>query len=132
MKSASRVMFIIGKIFNIIGIIVSALFVVLGVLYIVFAQQIAENPIVSDFLHDPVLVRNIGINICIFAGLALVVSIIVLIFARKASNNLEADDTNSGPYIAMVVIGVFGYPFYLLGGLFGIIDAALQENQQKQ
>ena len=127
MKDVSRIMYTIGKIFSVIEIALSTLFVAGGILFRVNAEEIYKHQgrtgtlTAGDF-------RQIGLIIIITGALFLLICTVVFIIATIAQRKLKNDKKDLVPHIIMIVIGVFGDIFYLLGGVFGIV--AEQETEE--
>ena len=124
MKAASKVFYTIGRVFNVINIIVTILAIIFGGLVFglsdqLFAQLAGDGVEGIGAAGD---VRLFGVMIMIGAAIGLVVTIVVFILACNASRKLDNDTQENGPHIVMIVIGIFGDVFYLLGGIFGLIE----------
>ncbi len=134
MKSASRVMYIIGKVFNIIEMVLTPFIVVLGALCIAYKSEVF-NKLVEDHLTtltSAEQVKYLGISLIIFGVVALIISVVIFLLAKRASNSLKTNDKNTTPHVIMLVIGIFGDVFYFLAGLFGILginEAAQEKNE---
>lgn len=132
MKSASKTLYTVGKVINIIEIVLSILVVVLGIFAVVMPNEIYQKGIeqgVTEF-GSPQAVKNAGIKLIVGAAIAFVVCLIIFLLAKKASKSLKDDASNSAPHTLMLIIGIFGDIFYFLGGLFGILSS--NEAQKKQ
>ncbi|MBQ8468151.1 MAG: hypothetical protein IJ542_00135 [Clostridia bacterium] len=133
MKSASGVLYTIGRIFNVIEIIFAAIATVFAALIManpsaIYDQLVSEG---NNHFSSAVEIETVGITMLVLAILTLVVSIIIYILAKRAQRSLKADEKNSKPHIVMLVIGVFGDLFYLLGGVFGLINSTEANNKQE-
>ena len=128
MSSASKIMYTIGRIFNIIAIVVTIIIVIIGIVGLAAPDKLAGA---SEDLPDANAARAYGL-VCLITGAILLVvySIVCAIagYARRALNNGKKD---KAPHILMIIIGVFGDIFYLLGGIFGLV-AEGQEGQQNE
>ena len=125
MKSASRVMYIIGKVFNIIEMVLTPFIVVLGALCIAYKSEVF-NKLVEDHLTtltSAEQVKYLGISLIIFGVIALIISVVIFLLAKRASNSLKTNDKNTTPHVIMLVIGIFGDIFYFLAGLFGLASS---------
>lgn len=118
MKNASKTMYTIGRVVNIIEIILCALMFIPGIILIAGADLIADG---GEDAADAAAIRGVGIGLLIGFGIALLVLIIVIILATRASKALNNDKTERAPHIVMIIIGVFGDVLYTLGGIFGLI-----------
>lgn len=125
MRSVSKTMYTIGKIINIIEIVFAILFIVLGVFMIaspnVFAEEAAKQGITA--LDTPKEARVCGVTLVVWSTVAFVVSLIIFLFAKKATRSLQEEPKKTTGHTIMLVIGVFGDIFYFLGGLFGVLGA---------
>ncbi len=140
MKSASKVMYLLGRIFNIISLVICFVGLVLSILAVIFSKDIYE----SMKGHYPTnwteaSVRSTAVGSIVMSAFLFLICLVVLIIALKALKSLENDDTNSTPHVVLIVIGVFFQIFYLLGGVFGLIDAenrirdeALKKNNEEK
>ena len=127
MENASKVMYIIGKVFNILGIIAFAFMLFAGIM-------VVSNP--AEFV-GPNLVASVeeaitlGTGVIIASAIGLVISIVALVLANRATKQLNSGKANNTPHIIMIVIGVLGTDlFYLLGGIFGLV-ATSSTNESK-
>ena len=129
MKTASKVMYTLGTIFNIIGIFLWAIFIVLGILFRAFSEDIYERR-TPGATYTEADVKIVGTVFMIIGIVAIVITIIVLILAAYAKRKLNNNQRDLAPHIIMIVIGVFGSLFYLLGGVFGLV-AESDEGQNR-
>ena len=118
MKNASRAMYTIGRVANIIEIVLCALMFIPGIILIAAADFFAEN---SENGTDVSTIRSVGIGFLIGFGIALAVLVAVLVLANRAAKALKNDIKEKAPHITMIIIGFFGDIFYTLGGIFGLI-----------
>ena len=135
MKSASRVMYIIGKVFNIIEMVLTPFIVVLGALCIAYKSEVF-NKLVEEHLTtltSAEQVKYLGISLIIFGVVSFIISIVVFLLAKKASRSLENGDKSTTPHVIMLIIGIFGDVFYFLAGLFCVlsINETIQEQKQE-
>ena len=125
MRSVSKTMYTIGKIINIIEIVFAILFIVLGVFMIaspnVFAEEAARQG--ATALDTPQKARACGVYLVVWAVVIFAVSLIIFLFAKKATRSLQEEPKKTTGHTIMLVIGVFGDIFYFLGGLFGVLGA---------
>lgn len=119
MKDASRIMYTIGKVFSIIEIVISAILLLAGILCRVFAEEIYNEQKGRSFTLEDV--KALSITLIVFASISLIIVFIVLILANNAQKKLKNNKKDLAPHVIMIVIGVFGDIFYLLGGVFGIV-----------
>ena len=120
MKVASKIMYTIGKVINIIEIILHMIIITAGILIINLAEKIFEsqsNP--NKYSVDEI--RNVGTLLLVIGIVFLIVAIVILVLASIAQSKLDNNKKDNAPHIVMIVIGVFGDIFYLLGGVFGLV-----------
>ena len=109
MKPVSKAMYMVGKIINIIELIFSLLVLVGGVLMIVFKNEIAERGWMNEFssLDSPSEVGHFGIVLIISALVIFTVSLVIYIFAAKASKSLNEGDDDMAAHTTMLIVGIF-------------------------
>ena len=122
MDKASKVMYSIGKVFNVIEIIMAGLAIIGGIIAL-------SNPMMFNNMQvAPEQIKAVAIALIVGGIIALLVSIIVLTLATNAQNTLNDGVTENTPHIIMIVIGILSTDiFYTLGGIFGIVS----ENNNK-
>ena len=128
MKEASGIMYTIGKVFSVIEIVLSSMLLLAGILCRVFAEEIYREQSGRSFtLAD---VKAVSVGLIIAASISLVIVFVVLMLANNAKAKLKNNKKDLAPHIIMIVIGVFGDIFYLLGGVFGIVaETSVNQNQ---
>ena len=127
MKKAAKVMYILAIVWSCFSFLtVIGMF---GAAYLMkhYPSQIAnyasEHGI--EELNTIKKVLDLVNPMIIAAVVALVISIVMLIFGIRALKMLEKNELNSTPHIVMIVLGaVCGELFYLLGGIFGTVGTA--------
>lgn len=125
MKNASKVMYLIGKIINIIEIVVASLLLASAIFVIGAPDQFVGK---VDKITTAEEAKAMGIALLVIAIIILTISIVILVLASKAKKALDNGATDNKPHIIMIVIGVLGGDiFYLLGGVFGVIAENKQE-----
>ena len=129
MKDVSRIMYTIGKVFSVIEIVLSSLFLVVGILIRSFAEEIYNHQ-GKEKVFSVGEVRQLGLIFIITSAIAVVICFVVLIIASIAKKKLDNEKKDLLPHIVMIVIGVFGDIFYLLGGVFGIVAETSEVNNQ--
>ena len=118
MKNASKILYTVGKVVNVIEIVLTSLALVFGVLVLIFGRQIIPDiPMIID-----ITAIATGTGFTVGGVVALIFSIVTLVLANNATRALENGTVDNAPHIVMIVIGVFGDIFYLLGGIFGIVS----------
>ncbi|MCR4911195.1 MAG: hypothetical protein K5925_01555 [Bacilli bacterium] len=123
MKTASKVMYIIGMITNVLLFIAATLMLVVFIIGKVnpdVANQIAERLKQTVPYVDQLLGAGIGVTIFL-----LVANLIVLIIAISAIKNLNRGTGRVGTHVILMIGGIISWDiFYFLGGLFGIIGGS--------
>lgn len=127
MKNASSIMYTIGKVFNIIGLFLYAGLMALGIVARALAKDIYERR-TPGATYTEADVRIVGTVLMVIGIVMIFVSLVVLIIASIAKSKLKNNNRDIAPHVVMIVIGIFGDIFYLLGGVFGVV-AETSENQ---
>ena len=117
MTNASKILYTVGKVFNVLEIVATSLALVFGVLVMIFGQQII--PDTPMFANMTAMATGTGFSVGGFV--ALVWAIVSLVLANNATRALENSREENAPHIVMIVVGVLGNIFYLLGGIFGLV-----------
>ena len=130
MKSASKGLYIVGRIFNIVAMVFSFLLGVLGVIFLVLKADIAAQAAADNIaaFNDEKKVEIFGVFVLVTAIIYLIVQLVVYILATRANKKLNEGSKDTTPHIIMLIIGIFGDIFYFLGGIFGLIAV----NQDKE
>ena len=120
MVNAAKIMYIIGKIKNIIELVGIAFLLVSGVVMTINPSLFLDLDPKS--LPDVASIVACGIAFIVLGVIVLAVCILELVFASKAMAALKSGSKNTMPHIVMIVFGVLGTDiFYLLGGIFGLV-----------
>ena len=128
MGKASKVLYTIGKVFNIIEIVFLVVLLVGGIIINASPEMLVES--MPEAYETVEMAKAASVGLIVAAIIGLIVSIVVLIFAIRAKKAVDDGKKNLAPHIIMVVIGVIsGDMFYLLGGIFGIIAESNSENK---
>ena len=107
MERASRVMYTIANIFNWIALVLAVFLVVSGILYVANVQ---------DFMKV-VTVDSPWFNI-VYGVLMFLVCLAIITLVRIA----KAKGSSKGWDILFIVMGAVTWnPFYILGGIFGLV-----------
>ena len=124
MGKATRMLYTVGKVFNIIEIILSVLGLTAGILAVVFNNDIGERLLTAGLdMIDPVNTLSVtGWGLILSSAVMLLVSAIVLALANNAYNAVTNGRVDITPHVVMIVVGVFGNIFYLIGGVLGIFE----------
>ena len=130
MKSASKGLYIVGRIFNIVAMVFLFLLGVLGVIFLVLKADIAAQAAADNIaaFNDEKKVEIFGVFVLVTAIVYLIVQLVVYILATRANKKLNEGSKDATPHIIMLIIGIFGDIFYFLGGFFGLIAV----NQDKE
>lgn len=130
MKSASKGLYIVGRIFNIVAMVFSFLLGVLGVIFLVLKADIAAQAAADNIaaFNDEKKVEIFAVFVLVTAIIYLIVQLVVYILATRANKKLNEGSKDATPHIIMLIIGIFGDIFYFLGGIFGLIAV----NQDKE
>ena len=118
MKTASKVMYTIGRIFNILAIIACVIILIFGIVAMVAPGKLAEA---SQDFDTPEELKAMGMTMVITGAVLFVVYVIICALAGHARKALNNSKTENAPHIIMIIVGIFGDIFYLLGGIFGLI-----------
>lgn len=116
MKNTSRIMYRIGKIFNIVVIVALAIwFVVAFILMFVAIASPVEGT-------EKAVAIGSAIGSWVWAGILLACAVVALILANKAIDAVGNGQVDRKPHIICIVMGAISEnPFYVLGGIFGLI-----------
>ena len=118
MKTASKIMYTIGRIFNIFAIIACVVLIVVGIVAMVVPGKLAEA---SEDITTPDEAKAMGMTILITGAVLFVVYTVICALAGHARKALNNNKTENAPHIIMIIVGIFGDIFYLLGGIFGLV-----------
>lgn len=122
MKTASKVMYIIGMISNVLVLILSIVLLIISIIGFAnpeFAEQLKQSIQESGVPLAGVLGTSLGFGIYLF-----VTNLVVVLLARRAIKNLNAGNGRVGAHILLLIGGVLCWDvFYILGGIFGIIGS---------
>ncbi|MCR5647058.1 MAG: hypothetical protein K6F81_02110 [Acholeplasmatales bacterium] len=127
MKEASKIMYTIGKVFNIIGLFLYGFLIAFGIIARQFANEIYERR-TPGATYTEADVRIVGTTLMVIGIVAIIITLIIFILATVAKKKLNNNTKDIAPHVIMIIIGVFGDIFYLLGGIFGVV-AETTENQ---
>ncbi len=124
MGKATKMLYTVGKVFNIIEIILSVLGLTAGILAVVFNNDIGERLLAGglDMINSVDGIRLTGWGLIVSGAVMLLVSAVVLALATKAYDSVNNGRVDITPHVVMIVVGVFGNIFYLIGGVMGIFE----------
>lgn len=127
MKQATKALYSIGNIFNLIAII---MLIVLGLLTILGANVIEDVPDGYDMSLEEY--RSTAIILGVIMLIIDALYIVVYVFAIKAKKTVDNNLQESKPHIIMIILGLLGQNlFYLIGGMLGLADNSsyIKENE---
>ena len=122
MKVASKVMYIIGMISNVLLLICSIVIIVLSIIGL-------ANPQLAENMQQQIQETGVPFAGLVGAGLGIgiylfIANLVVIFLARRAIKNLNERNGRVGAHIVLLVGGVLCWDiFYVLGGIFGIIGS---------
>ena len=129
MKEASSIMYTIGRIFNIIGIVLTSLLLILPIIMMAMPEELYNQQKAVDTNKLSVeQIKALGVGLLIGLIISIIVLIVVLCLANYASKKLKNNEKDTAPHVIMIIIGVFGSLFYLIGGILGL---CAEENQKE-
>ena len=119
MKTAAKIMYIIGRIGNIIELVCGVILFISGIVALAGGSISAVS---SSDNEQLAAVFASGTSLIIFGILLFVISLVVLILSKKGINALKNNTVENAPHIVMIVIGAISQNyFYILGGIFALI-----------
>lgn len=127
MKQATKALYSIGNIFNLIAII---MLIVLGLLTILGANVIEDVPDGYDMSLEEY--RSTAIILGVIMLIIDALYIVVYVFAIKAKKSIDNNLQESKPHIIMIILALLGQNlFYLIGGIIGLADNSndIKENE---
>lgn len=118
MKQATKALYSIGNIFNLIAII---MLIVLGLLIILGANVIEDVPDGYDMSLEEY--RTTAIILGVIMLIIAAIYIAVYVFAIKAKKAVDNNSQESKPHLIMIILALIGQNlFYLIGGILGLVD----------
>ena len=128
MKSASKVFYTVGFVFNVIGLIFSVLFVIALALSMnnpEILQKIAqESGRGVEFVK-----QTLSLMIIVFSA-SIFFDTLILVLTIIANKSLKEGNGKMSTHIILLIAGFLGVNlFYLLGGVFGVV-AANEDTQE--
>ena len=133
MKNASKTMFNVGHIVTIIYLVLGALLAIIGIIVCaVGGAGLAAAAGNAEAEAAAIALMSSGGGLIGFGLYLLITSIICLVVVGKAKRELaDESKSNKKPFIVTIVVGaIASNPFYILGGIFGLI-AEGQQGEQK-
>lgn len=135
MKNASKTMFNIGHIVTIIYLILGALLAVIGIFVLIFgAGALAVAAGDAEAERAAAAAVSAGGTLLVWGLYFVITSIVCLVLIGKAKRELaDESKSNKKPFIVTIVVGaIASNPFYVLGGIFGLIAEGQQGQQQAE
>lgn len=124
MGKTSKIMYTIGRIFNIVELVCTALMVVAGIILTAL-----HGNLVSDEMPEEAALGT-GLGILIAGIISFIIVLVVYLLATKAQKSIGNGTTEKAPHIMMIVIGAIGGDiFYLLGGIFGLVAEGREDER---
>lgn len=123
MKKASKVMYIIGKIFAILDLVGGICGVFAGAAVTArpeLAYKLLQQYNLTEGIAGPEDLKQKAIVVVFSCLFAIVIAVVVLSLINKAIECVETGKKNNKLHIAMIVLGVFSDLFVLLGGAFAL------------
>ena len=135
MKKASSVMYLLGRIFEILEIIFSAFGAFIGFVAAqnseLVYQKIVESGANTD-ITSAAQVKEVGIGMIISCAIAIVLGVVVLTLLARAKFAVEESKPAKKLHISLIVLGVFTNLFILLGGAFALGAGEVAQAQQPE
>lgn len=135
MKNASKTMFNIGHIVTIIYLILGALLAIIGIVTLIIgAGALAVAAGDADAERAAAAAVGAGGGLLGWGLYFVITSIVCLVLIGKAKRELaDESKSNKKPFIVTIVVGaIASNPFYILGGIFGLIAEGQQGQQQAE
>ena len=124
MGKTSKIMYTIGRIFNIVELVCTALMIVAGIILTAL-----HGNLVSDEMPEEAALGT-GLGILIAGIVAFIIVLVVYLLATKAQKSIGNGTTERAPHIMMIVVGAIGGDiFYLLGGIFGLVAESKEDER---
>lgn len=128
MKSAAKIFYLIGFIFNVLALVIGILLLVLLAVSVNNAEIIAR--VVTQTGYGEQMVREMMFILIIFLSIALLFDIIAIILTLKARKDLIDNHGKLSTHIILLIGGVLtGNLFYLLRGIFGVSATSDDANE---
>ena len=123
MGKASKSLYLVGKVINVVELVLAALAMVLGLIVMTTDSGAAQTALtgVTDVMTRMGISLS-GMGVFVGSTIMLVASIVTLALAIWAGRAIDNGRVDITPHVVMIVVGVFGNVFYLLGGVFGLFD----------
>ena len=123
MKSASKLLYAIGFVFNIIGLVIIALFITLCGVALGSAEIVAK--VAEESQHSVELTQQVLLTFVIVLSVVFVIHFIILFMVANAKKHLDNKTGKVSPHLVLLLLGILDCNlFYLLGGIFGMVAAS--------
>ena len=125
MGKASKTLYIIGRIINILEIVLCGILVLIGLLGLGSAKLAEDAEKAAEFRIAAITLITIGI-------IYVIISVVTIILATKAINAVEDGKVNRRPHITIIVVGaISSNPLYVVGGILGIISESREVKKEE-
>ena len=130
MKKASKIMYLLGKIFTIIGLVGDALGIAFGGISIAHNEEIFQKLVESGTqgdIQNAAQVKELGLTIIVACIFSIILAVVILALIENARKAVYENRPAKKLHIWLIVLGALNSLFILLGGAFAL--AALSEEQ---
>lgn len=117
MKDASKILYKVGNIINLIAIILGAILAIVCFICSAGVDTSSAADMGKTVKEAQTLFTTGGIILVV----CVIIWVVVYVLAKKAIKALNDASDSVTPHVIMIVIGAIGSSiFYLLGGIFGV------------
>ena len=122
MKKASSIMYLLGRIFEILEVIFSAFAGFIGIVAIANKEEVFQKIVEAGNTEITSVeqVQQVGVGLLVSGLVAIVLGAVVLTLLARAKNYVEDGKEAKKLHIAMIVLGIFTNIFITLGGAFAL------------
>lgn len=136
MKKASGIMYLIGRIFSIIGIVGGLVALSFGIYFVANSSEVLQmiNDLnITTNIDTIAEVQGCGVGMIIGGIFAVAYEAVVVYLISKAKQAVEQDKQANKLHIALIVLGALNNfnIFVLLGGVFGLCSTSNQPPEEK-
>lgn len=122
MRKTAKTLYLIAKIFNIIGIVILVFLFILGLVIRSNAAEIAKQMSEGGRIYSVEDIKLIGVIYSIIAGLLIFEYIVLLVIVGRAMASLDQPSPSPVLHAIILVLGVLGGGIlYIIGGIVGLI-----------
>ena len=123
MKTAAKIMNIIGRVYNIIALVSTILMVIGGVVCLTISIVAPEAAIAEYGASREALITAsivlLVVSVCYFLS-----SLACLIIASRSYAAIRVGSKSKAPHILLMIAGILGLDiFYILAGVFGLVSS---------